>query len=63
MATKIIKVSVGENKFNVVDGTGSAVASDDVELTFDLTKVTKLSQLWTAMKKIRDHVKRKCILP
>lgn len=56
MATRIIGTSVGDKYTDVVTGAGSAVAADDVELTYDLATVTSREQVFTAIERIKQKL-------
>jgi hypothetical protein len=66
MATRLYKIEPGEGEFQVTEGTGSAVASDTVELTVDLaaTRVNAGSgqraitkqEVLEAIDKIKNHI-------
>ena len=63
MATRLYKVSVGEGEFSVLDGAGSAVVSDTVELTVECSataiggaRAISKQETLEALEKIKNHI-------
>jgi hypothetical protein len=56
MATRLYGISRGETEFNVVQGVGSAVAADDVELTVDLSKNLDKGDVLLKLKELENYI-------
>lgn len=56
MATRLYGISRGENEFQITEGAGSAVASDDIELTVDLAKSLRKEEVLLALDKFKNWI-------
>ncbi len=56
MATRRYGISRGETEFSITEGVGAAVASDNIELTFDLAVGLTREDVLLALDKIANHI-------
>ena len=56
MATRRYGISRGETDFSITEGVGAAVASDNIELTFDLAVGLTREDVLLALDKIPNHI-------
>lgn len=56
MATRRYGLSRGETEFQVTEGVGAAVSSDNVELTVDLAVSLSKEDVLLALDKIYGHI-------
>lgn len=56
MATRIYGLSRGQTEFEVTEDVGSAVSSDDIEVTVDLAKNLEKSEVLQKLEEIKNHI-------
>jgi hypothetical protein len=56
MATRLYGISRGETEFQVVEDVGSAVATDNIELTVDLAEDLTKEDVLLALDKFKAHI-------
>lgn len=56
MATRRYGLSRGETEFNVLEGVGAAVATDDIELTINLAANIPRNEVLIALDHFRNHI-------
>lgn len=66
MATRRYGISIGEGEFQITEGVGAAVASDNIELTVDIattvvnsngsTRVVSRQEVLDALEKFENHI-------
>lgn len=56
MATRRYSISWGEQREDIVEAAGAAVATKPIELTFDLASAGDKQQLLNALRNIIDYI-------
>lgn len=56
MATRIYKISRGETEFQIVEGVGSATATDNIELTVDLAASLTKNEVLMALEMFENWI-------
>lgn len=56
MATRRYGLSRGETEFQVLEGVGAAVASDDIEVTIDLSKNLDKNDVLIKLEEISNYI-------